>query len=157
MSQDPQPLYEGMFLMGQAAGADVNSAAAHIREILDKADASVLTLHKWDDRKLAYPIRGQKRGLFIIALFRVPGSKITRIERDCNLSEQILRVLITRGEHMGQTEIDTLVEADSVSELKDKLQEDGPAAPSPTPVAVVTETTAPQRDVAPSTDPIASP
>src|SRR5690348_17693327 len=38
----------------------------------------------------------RSRGLYILAYFKAPNTSITHIERDCNLSEQILRVIILR-------------------------------------------------------------
>ena len=55
----------------------------------------IIVIKKWDKRKLAYEIKGQKRGLYIIAYFTAPGAAVAAIERDVNLSEQVLRVLVT--------------------------------------------------------------
>ncbi|MEO1236234.1 MAG: 30S ribosomal protein S6 [Planctomycetota bacterium] len=99
-------LYEGLFLMSQSAvSAGLGSAIDTVRGMLDRVDAEVLTLGKWEERKLAYPIEGQKRGTFLITLFKVVPTQIANIERDCNLSEDVLRVMMTRADHMGETEI----------------------------------------------------
>lgn len=100
-----QRLYEGMFLMAPSA-AGVGEAVEQIKSLLERAGAEIVSLSKWDDRKLAYTIRGQKRGTFIHALFRVEGVKIANIERDCNLGDEVTRVLITSGEHLGEVEIE---------------------------------------------------
>src|SRR5205823_5441403 len=55
---------------------------------------------KWDERRLAYEIKKQKRGLYILAYFKAPGGSLSHIERDCNLSEKILRVLLLRADHL---------------------------------------------------------
>ncbi|MEM9884136.1 MAG: 30S ribosomal protein S6 [Planctomycetota bacterium] len=104
---DPTPkLYEGLFLMSQPAiTAGLGSAIDTVRGMLDRAEAEVVTLVRWEERKLAYPIDGQKRGTFLISLFRVAPTQIANIERDCNLSEDVLRVMMTRADHMGETEI----------------------------------------------------
>ena len=70
------------------------------------AEAEVLVLRKWDERKLAYPIRGQKRGVYVLAIFKARGTQIANIERDCNLSEQVTRCLIIQAEYMGEVELE---------------------------------------------------
>lgn len=100
-----QRLYEGLFLMAPSA-AGVGEAVEQIRALLERSGAAVVALTKWDDRKLAYPIRGQKRGTYIHAIFNVEGVKIANIERDCNLGDEVTRVLITSGEHLGEIEIE---------------------------------------------------
>ena len=126
---DPTPkLYEGMFLMSQSAvSAGLGSAIDIVRGMLDRVDAEVLALSKWDERKLAYPIAGQKRGTFLLALFKVKPTQVVNIERDCNLSEDVLRVMMTRADHMGETEIEEALKAAAVTAdeaaLKDEPEE----------------------------------
>lgn len=93
-------VYEGMFLFPQSASADLGGAVDHVREILARSGAEIISLVKWDERRLAYDIAGNKRGLYLLAYFRAPTSGIARIERDCNLSERMLRSLVLNAEHM---------------------------------------------------------
>ncbi len=113
---DPTPkLYEGMFLMSQSAvSAGLDSATDTVRGMLDRVEAEVLALSKWEERKLAYPIEGQKRGTFLLAYFKVKPTQIVNVERDCNLSEDVLRVMMTRADHMGETELAAALNAAEV-------------------------------------------
>ncbi len=126
MSQDNASLYEGMFLMNQQAIAgDLAGAIAFIQGILERAGAEIVSLGKWDERRLAYPIRGQKRGTYLIALFRVNGAQIANIERDCTLSEEVLRVLVTRADHYGEVEIEQAKKQAEKSGSEARLREEG--------------------------------
>jgi small subunit ribosomal protein S6 len=113
-----------MFLLRQAASADTVSAISLVREILERVEAEIVVLRQWDERKLAYVIKGQKRGTYLLSLFRVSGTQIVNIERDCNLSDEILRVQILRADHMGQIEIDRELEEAQTSDVAAKLKED---------------------------------
>lgn len=97
--------YEAMFLVGQAAAADLAGVIEHIKEILARGQAEIIAMRKWDERRLAYEIKKQKRGLYILTYFRAPSSSLAHIERDCNLSERILRVLILRADHLTEEEM----------------------------------------------------
>ena len=100
-------LYEGMFLVDAArAGSDWDGVIATIKRILERAGAEIVSLRKWDDRKLAYDIKGQSRGVYLLCYFRVDGDKIPEIENNVRLSEQIMRVLILNAEQMTQEEIE---------------------------------------------------
>lgn len=100
-------MYEGMFLVDSAeAGTDWDGIVAIIRKMLDKANAEIVSIRKWDDRRLAYDIRGVSRGTYIIAYFRVDGHKVQDIEKSVQLSERIIRVLILNAEHMTTEEIE---------------------------------------------------
>lgn len=103
---DTTYLYEGLFLIEQGAlASDPAGAAQHVQDMLDRVEATTRVMHKWEERKLSYPINGQKRGTFFLAYFDARPSQIANIERDCNLSEQVLRVMMTRCDFMGEEEI----------------------------------------------------
>ncbi|MCK6477813.1 MAG: 30S ribosomal protein S6, partial [Phycisphaerales bacterium] len=85
--------YEAMFLLSQAVAADLGGAVEHIKEIISRGHGEILAMRKWDDRRLAYEIDGQKRGVYILVYFKAPNDQLGHIERDCNLSEKVLRVL----------------------------------------------------------------
>jgi len=92
--------YEAMFVFPQSYASDLNGAMEHIREILAKGNANVTSLIKWDERRLAYDIKGNKRGVYMLARFTCEGTKVKELERDCRLSEKLLRALITRNDDL---------------------------------------------------------
>ena len=106
-------LYEAMFLVDSAeAAADWDGVNATIRKILKRAGVDIVSVKKWDERRLAYQINGKERGTYILCYFRADGESIAGIERDVQLSERIMRVLILCADHMGPEDIekDTPVE-----------------------------------------------
>lgn len=139
---DYQNLYEGMFLFSPAAiGSNVATAKEEVGKLLERANAEVISIFKWDDRRLAYEIKHNKRGVYILAYFKAEGKALTGLERDTNLSELILRSMIVRLDHFGEQELeemkqmaekatDTLSTEESASEPKaseadDSDDEDG--------------------------------
>ena len=99
-------IYEGMFLFPGAAEAE--ASVKRVREIIERHGGNVLFCKKWDERKLAYEIKKQKRGLFVIAHFKGPGAAIAPITRDVNLSDDVLRVLITDASHLTPEELERI-------------------------------------------------
>lgn len=128
--QDRIYTYEGMFLFPQAAVADLQAAADHVMEILNRAGAEIISFKKWDERRLAYEVKGNKRGLYFLAYFKAKGSKIAGIERDASLSEKMLRAMVTRADHLPQ---DVMQAAEGRQQLADeiKLRATNPAAVAP--------------------------
>jgi len=90
-------LYEGMFLLktGDIAGG---SHLDLVKGIIEKREGVVKEIRKWDERKLAYEIDRNRRGLYILAYFEAPQDSIPQIKRDCALSENVLRLLILRAD-----------------------------------------------------------
>ena len=103
MSQQKQT-YEGMFLV-DAGNPDFQAASEPARVALERSEAEILSIRPWDERRLAYEIRGRRRGLYILAYFKAPPERLADLERDCQLDERVLRVLVLRKESLTEQEI----------------------------------------------------
>jgi small subunit ribosomal protein S6 len=100
-------VYEAMFLVDSAvAASDWEGINSFIKSILEKAEAQIISIRKWDERKLTYDIDKKSRGTYILCYFTAPTLKISQIERDIRLSERIMRVLILRGEHLTKEDME---------------------------------------------------
>jgi len=91
-----------MFLFETTFASSFGNVEQEIKRILDRAGAEILLMGKWDERKLAYEIRRQKRGCFVLVYFKATPESINGIERDCKLSESLLRLLIVSAEGYSQ-------------------------------------------------------
>jgi small subunit ribosomal protein S6 len=100
-------LYEALFLIdaGEAA-SDWQGINDHIKKILERNGAEIVSMRKWDDRPLAYPIKGKRRGTYILVYFNATSEKLADMERDIRLSERIVRSMILRGDHITQADMD---------------------------------------------------
>lgn len=106
-------LYEGLFLVDSAlAASQWDQLLEAVRKTLDRAGADVVSLKKWDDRKLAYEVKGKERGTYILVYFHCDPTRIGGIERDVQLSEQILRVMILRTDRMSREDMDKATPAE---------------------------------------------
>ena len=91
----PTTTYEGMFLLDSAkAAASWDEAVNHVHGILTKHNSEIIASRQWDDRRLAYPVRGHKKGMYLLTYFRTDGSNLKEISSDCRISDLILRELI---------------------------------------------------------------
>ena len=116
-------LYEAMFLIDSAeAAADWEGVNSTIQKMLEKAGVEIVSMRKWDDRRLAYDINGKEKGTYVLCYFNAEGKKIRDIERDVRLSERIMRVLILCAERQGMQ--DTKRASESREKDEAKSQED---------------------------------
>jgi small subunit ribosomal protein S6 len=86
-----------MFLLdpNKVAG-DVPAAAQQLHGILERHHAEMLASRQWDERRLAFPIKGHKKGLYYLTYFRTEGKNLVEIERDMALNEMVLRLLVLK-------------------------------------------------------------
>ncbi len=88
-------LYEAMFIVDSAkAKEDYAKMEAECLGCLTRHGAEIVKAVKWDDRRLTYEIKKIRRGTFILVHFNSDPEGIAKMERQCLLNENILRVLI---------------------------------------------------------------
>ena len=92
-------MYEGLFLIDNAhANTEWDNVVKHIHDILQKNGAEILKTEKWGEKKLAYKIKGHKRGTYLLIHFNAKNSAITTVRRDFQLSDYIVRFLIVKDD-----------------------------------------------------------
>jgi small subunit ribosomal protein S6 len=126
-------LYEGLFLVDSAlAAADWQLVNDTIHKILGKAGADVVSFRKWDERKLTYDIGRVSRGTYILVYFNCDPLRVNEIERDVQLSETLMRVMILRTEGLTQSDIEKptpLMIAESQAQAATPAQAEESVAP----------------------------
>ena len=90
-------VYECMFILDTTkVGGDIPAADKRLRTMLEKHKAEVLVSRPWDERRLAFPIKNQKKGLYYLTYFSTTGDNLIGIEQDVALNELILRMMVLR-------------------------------------------------------------
>jgi len=88
-------VYEGLFIFDPdlyAKGTD--EVSSQVTSIVEQLGGEVLLSRLWDERKLAYPIKGHRRGTYWLTYFRIDPSTVKDLTRQFQLSGSILRFLI---------------------------------------------------------------
>src|SRR4051812_1801020 len=128
--------YEALFLLNPSyATGSWDAAKAEVEHILHRANAEILHVRKWDERRLAFEILGQKRGVYVLAFFKAEGPKVAGIERDVQLSENILRCIVLKAEHLALKDVEAMQPQQPIADEHDtrafrKAGPQGPGAPA---------------------------
>lgn len=59
-----------------------------------KHGGSILSARRWDERRLAYPIKGQNRGTYLLVYFSADTQSLPAIRRDLQFNESVLRSML---------------------------------------------------------------
>ncbi len=98
--------YEAMFIFDPTFATEFRKVEAEVQRIMERAGAEIVVSRKWEERKLAFEMKRRKRGCFVLTYFRAAPESIVGIERDCALSEHILRVLVVCAEGISRQRIE---------------------------------------------------
>jgi small subunit ribosomal protein S6 len=105
-----------MFLLdNQVVREDWRAAKKVVTDALAKHGATVVTARRWDERKLAYPIRGKRRGTYFIVWYVSVGAQMPALRREFDLSEKVLRYMILSSEGVPEGERE-LAEAENAAD-----------------------------------------
>ncbi len=89
--------YEAMIILDSAkAGTDWEGVSGRLREMMEREGAEIESVEKWDERRLAYEIKGQRRGAYVLVHFSAPPGALVGIRRGFGLSEDVVRALVLR-------------------------------------------------------------
>lgn len=100
-----------------------------VAAMFSKHGARILASRRWDERRLAYAIRGQHRGTYLLIYFAADTQAVAAIRRDLQFYEPLLRYLLVDCPEVPQTAYEPEADFDVNSIPAD----DAPAAP-PAPV-----------------------
>ena len=99
-------LYEGMFLVDPTSLSDWDALVKTIKKLLDRSEAEIVSIRNWAEKKLAYEINHKSRGTYVLCYFKADAEKIKNIEKDVQLSEQVIRVLILGTETRDKRDVE---------------------------------------------------
>jgi ribosomal protein S6 len=112
-----------MFLIDSGtAAADWQKVLDDIQRVLDRAGAEVVSMKKWDDRRMAYEINRKARGTYILTYFNCDTDKIGGIERDVQLSELLIRVLILRTDQMKEKDLEKATPLEAIEKQQEAVE-----------------------------------
>jgi len=122
-------VYEGMFILDPTKfSRDPGASAQQVADLITTHGGTVLAARLWDERKLAYPIKGHKKGVYWLTYFKMPASGLTALERQCEINDDIIRKLVLK---VDDRIADALVQHALAGEATAKRA--APAAPAATP------------------------
>jgi len=92
-------VYEGMFILdANRFGRDPEGVSGQISAMIENLGGEMLVSRLWEERRLAYPIKGHRKGVYWLTYFRIEGDRVSDLKRQCRISEEIIRSLFLKVE-----------------------------------------------------------
>ncbi len=96
-------LYEGMFVFdANHAGKDWPGLEQHVNDLVQRHEGKLVHTERWPDRKLAYEMKGCKKGTYYLTYFNAPTTAIQGLQRDCELSDRVLRAMFLYEDELAE-------------------------------------------------------
>lgn len=102
------------------------SLKSDVNAIFAKHNAKVLSSRRWDERRLAYPIKGQVRATYLLIYIEIDTKEIPLLRRDLQFADSLLRYMITDCPNVPEGAYEPEEEFD----VNDIPEDDAPEAPA---------------------------
>ncbi len=90
-------VYEGMFILdANRLARDREGLPRELASVIEEAGGQMELSRLWEERRLAYPIKGQRKGAYWITYFRLPTTNLADLTDKLKLKEGVLRHLFVR-------------------------------------------------------------
>jgi small subunit ribosomal protein S6 len=105
---------------------DLAKAEDRIKKIIADNGGKITNTDNWGKRKLAYPIAKQEFAVYVFYAVDMPADSVARMEQTFNITDEIIRFLITKPDLKGAAKAEALREekARKAAERGDKSDED---------------------------------
>jgi small subunit ribosomal protein S6 len=90
--------YETLFILHpDLPEAQVRETIDRVRKLIEGMGGQVAELQDWGMRDLAYPIRKQPRGTYVLVQYAAKAEVVKELERTLKLADEVLRFISVRA------------------------------------------------------------
>jgi small subunit ribosomal protein S6 len=80
-----------LILPAEADEALVGTAVGRIEKVVTAAGGSIGNVDRWGRRRLAYEVRHQREGYYVVVTFRADPAVQAELERTLNIADEVIR------------------------------------------------------------------
>jgi len=105
---------------------DLEKASTKVEKIITDNDGKISNTDNWGKRKLAYPIAKNDFAVYVFYSVEMPAANVSRVEQSFNITDEIIRFLITKPDLKAKTKAEALAaeKAKKAAERGDRGDDD---------------------------------
>jgi small subunit ribosomal protein S6 len=114
-------VYENIVIINASlSDEEIESAIAKIKEFIAVQGGQIVKTSVWGKRKLAYEIKKQKRGLYLLLVYKVMPPAIKKLEDFYRVFEPVIKYSVIR---LGRKQVEHLEKTEAASESAEPKKE----------------------------------
>ena len=88
--------YEVMFIVNIANEEVIQTAVKLVQDTITRIGGTVVKVDEWGRRHLAYEVKHQNEGYYVVVDFEADPAQITELDRIIKIHEEIIRHIIVK-------------------------------------------------------------
>jgi len=114
-------VYENIIILNASLpDEEIESAITKIKEFVGGQGGQIVKTSIWGKRKLAYEIKKQKRGLYLLLVYKTTPSTIKKLEDFYKVFEPVIKHSVIR---LGKKQVEHLEKTEAASEAAEPKKE----------------------------------
>jgi len=107
-------IYENVVILNAAiSDEEAEAAVSKIKDVITGQGGEVLKVEVWGRRKLAYEIKKQKKGLYVLLVYKTPSATVKKLEEFYKVYDTVLKYMVLK---LGAKQVQHLEKAGAAPE-----------------------------------------
>jgi small subunit ribosomal protein S6 len=114
-------VYENIVIINASLpDEEIEAAITKIKEFIAGQGGQIVKTSNWGKKKLAYEIRKQKKGLYVLLVYKIPPLTIKKLEEFYKVFEPVIKHSIIK---LGKKQVEHLEKTEAVLEQGEQKKE----------------------------------
>lgn len=114
-------IYEDIIILNASlADEEVEAAISRIKEFITSHGGEIIKVNIWGKKKLAYEIKKQKRGLYVLFVYKTPSSTIKKLEEFYRVFDPLIKHAVIKP---AAKQVENLEKVEAISEPVEQKRE----------------------------------
>lgn len=114
-------IYENIIILNASlADEEIEAAITKIKEFITGQGGEIVKINIWGKKKLAYEIKKQKKGLYVLLVYKTPPSTIKKLEEFYKVFDPVIKYSVVK---LGTKQAENLERVEAVSEPVEQKRE----------------------------------
>jgi len=90
-------IYENIIILNSSlTDEEIEAASKKIKDLIVSSGGEILKADAWGKRKLAYEIKKQKKGFYLLLIFKAPSAAIKKLEDYYKVFDPVIKYMVLR-------------------------------------------------------------
>ncbi len=92
-------IYENIIILNASlSDEDIEAASGKIKDLITSSGGEILKVDAWGRKKLAFEIKKQKKGFYLLLLFKAPSPTIKKLEDYYKVLDSVIKFMALKLE-----------------------------------------------------------
>lgn len=89
--------YEALYIVHpELSDEDVEAIMEKYKQVVESQGGEVESVNRWDKRRLAYEVKGQREGIYVLMNFKSEPKAASELDRLQKIGDDVMRHIIVR-------------------------------------------------------------